>query len=380
MVTFRGAAGRFAIDPFDTSAAAGARASITNLTAQKMAQQSINGIFIGATVGIREVVEGAVAATSGAIAEDLSLFAESLRNNTRRNRDSRVTRINATAAELAQEVMMDAYRSSRVNPSYGGEARSPTREPKGALEKALGSPQFYTVRWDGVLFGNAAFLYANAKQWYRLNFGAGGAGRSTTGGTVAGGFGEGRSFPVKILGREGARISLNGNKPRGDFKIPPGMWMSGETLSAAAGRDRMGGASPTGKGDHFVVNPYWRKSSDLTADLASGALGRGEKIVTHSIGDAKNIPGNNGRITKGIAAQRFIDAGVQVLARELGRGWTLLWREWLTEAAATGQGPIAWRIDLLGGGSDVPRALRRMDREFGAMRDTLETYESPLRL
>jgi hypothetical protein len=129
----------------------------------------------------------------------------------------------------------------------------------GALLRAIQAKDFFRATSNGLEFINVTRLDTEAKQWKRLNFGAGGkAGASP-----------GRS-EVRWSGMVVAQLGLAPD-PRPAFKIPKGYWINGNDFYPR-------GEAPKGS--------------------TKGARRQGAKI------------------TEGIVASNFLDAGVRRIANE----------------------------------------------------------------
>jgi hypothetical protein len=230
----------------------------------------------------------------GAVNKEVGLsiqqFSKTLAASTTRNRDGRVTRIHKIAGQEAINATVSAY-SNRRKAAGIASVRS-DRYSGGKLQRALGSPEMMLATWEGVSFINQAHLDRTAKQWYRLNFGAGEKGRN-------------ESLPhkrwnIKFYGEAISAISLKEFGPSADFEIPDG----------------------------FSIG------SGISREFVPQSLG---SVIPEGV----NRTRVKKQVTAGIQGQAFLDAGVRTLAKNLGTGWSILWREWLEEAGQHETGPVA---------------------------------------
>jgi hypothetical protein len=97
--------------------------------------------------------------------------------------------VNKRVAAGAQNAVVEAYQASPIGKqeSYRGNDTGKWRRFSGnRMRNALSSPRFQDSDKDGIYFGNISFLDSQAKQWYRLNFGADGTNKSKAGRSPAG--------------------------------------------------------------------------------------------------------------------------------------------------------------------------------------------------
>ncbi len=279
---------------------------------------------------IRVAVNQAVSQVVGAIAQDVQVFARALAEKTALNRDTRVTTIHRIAGERAQQATVAAYQLSQTR-NRKGQFRSavtsinrPNRFANGVMLRALQNPAMITANFGGVSFINRSFLDRTAKQWYRLNFGAGIRGGSTP---------RGGDHAIQFFGAVAADLSISEFGPSAAFFLPRGVFLN----------DQGGAPDPSRRGkDEFLP--------------ASFAARRG-----------LGLPLYKSRLTRGIRGSNFFDAGVQALAFEFGRGWTVLLAEWLEESSRKDTGPISQFLtpvesaEALG---NIRASDSRLDRAF----------------
>lgn len=199
-------------------------------------------------------------------------------------------RVDAIPPGIRQQMHYDVGRAAQLSVQQGythrryrrgsTNYRTAPREDRnfryagGLLLRALQAPDFFVATPDTLRWGNINRLDQEAKQWRRLNFGAGGAAGETP-----------RQFQMHWGTFVGAAIGLEPD-PRPAFRIPPGYWFT----EGAGERVRRGVRVP--HGEFYPVG-----------EQPAGRWGRPNKV----------------RMTRGIAASNFLDAGVRRIAEEYPR-------------------------------------------------------------
>lgn len=361
-VQLRSNLGRFTSDPTNFVGRGSIKGEVAGETLGWMTGRAADATFHGVTIAMTEAVEGALRQANIAVMESLDLFAKSLRNKTRRGRDKRIIRINTIAGQRAQAATVRAFRS-RHPATPRAISRSRRRYADGALARALGSPGMVLAGWDGVAFVNRAILDISAKQWYRLNFGAGLRGTAETRPS--------QIFDIEFFQTQVMKVSLRANKPSPTFMIPAGAWFNrGRATLANTGFgpgingafDRFGGAASSLRGrDEFLAGGI---NSDLIL-AASRLMPPGGRFIP-----------SKRQVSLGIRGTNYLDAGVRVLARELSAGWTVLMSEWFIEAAQSGKGPVARTVALDRSNVDIVRALAEMTEATGDMQARFARFAS----
>lgn len=133
--------------------------------------------------------------------------------------------VEATHQKLANEMAISTRKSwgqakSKLRKAvYDPERTSRTR--KGGMDRALNDAGLVTATARGVQFGNVAVLDREARQWARLNFGAGGRGQ-----------GSNVHFQVRFSNLPALEYTFDEparpgyGLPKGNFKGPDGRWQS----------------------------------------------------------------------------------------------------------------------------------------------------------
>lgn len=185
------------------------------------AAAALEGAIRFAVVQARQAAAQAAEAASRSAID----FAESFANGVRASGPQRAATNQRIANEAAAATVV-AYEAARAASHRAGVApyRVFSRYADGALLRALKDPAFAVGDAEGISFANTAVLRSSARQWARLNFGAGDAGG-------------GGGVQSAISGLGGAALGLD-VAPRPAFLMPRGFWKP---------RGGVGGFGPTGK-------------------------------------------------------------------------------------------------------------------------------------
>lgn len=255
-------------------------------------------IMHAAQVDMLDQVQAALYTLTSRSAKTLAAFATGVRDGIP-SLGSVIEQAHAQIAGDVQEAILDAYdRSLLGTPPYRIHAQMSknNRYAGGMLRSVLASSSFVTSDAKGVYIGNTAQLDARARQWRRLNYGAGG--RAGDGAEI---FGIRWSNAEFFLEEPGAA--------RPAFRIPGGRWIGREfyPISEVSALDRMS-RRLTGRGAR-LAGP--------TVDRASA--GPGDVVEQHP------------RMTRGIRGTHWIAAGLAVAAQDLPRAYAQilkkLWAE-----------------------------------------------------
>lgn len=282
------------------------------------------------TVIATEVIEAASAMVANELGDNLAIFARAMATKMARDRP-RVATIHRTAAILAQRSVVNSYKGSRnkarrdtlgISATGGDPALAGNRYARGAMLKALSSSGFFIARYDGVSFINAANLDRAARQWYRLNFGAGAKGANTR---------RPGEYTMRFFGQPTLPLSLNRFGPSPAYRMPPGLWTHND------GRSAPGSPIQGAQGTHF--------------------------FMPSSSYDKRLYPVYDARLSRGFRGMNFLDAGIRTLSQEIPKGWTQLMLEWFKESAELGKGPVAFFLDQ----DDSARAFQYLQQEAKAL-------------
>lgn len=327
---------------------------------------------------MRQFMLGAADRVDASIRTEVQLFAELTRGTITRNYESRIKTVHREVGQHAIDKIVAAY-NTRSGQRKSGSYRTDDSGPGGrsyrdsgkVLLKALQDPRMFRVARDGIDFLDPAFLDSRARQWYRLNFGAGAAGGRTRKGSTA---------RMTMFGkRVGGDISLNRFGPSRPFTMPAGFWVDG-----TAGR--LMKWTKNAKKDHFyMAPPPWGRSGYATRALAKAQ--DTERVVqevyrnrhrsihydkkkhyqqdTLSEQGLRSFIRTRGTWTKGIRGSRFLDEGVYQLAKELPLAYAQLYKEWFNTYSTSGKGPVSSRrIQERFSAANIISAGRLAEKEF----------------
>jgi hypothetical protein len=223
------------------------------------------------------------------------------------------TRAHRTLAEDAQASILKSYDqvvTRRKGPAgftnYRAKDFRKVRNQRlagGILRRALGSRRMISYDEDGFAFINVDVLDAEAAHWARLNAGAGRAGRGSR-----------RRFQVEFSGLVAGSFGAD-MAPSAAFLIPRGYWWEPGGGPAVAP-----GGAPPGSSEFYPLGEGPRHRNTGTGTMR-GREGR--------VGYQKP------RMTGGIEARNFLDAGYQTVADKLGDTYERMYRELWRRRAAT---------------------------------------------
>lgn len=257
-----------------------------------------------------------------------------------RTRWRQITKINRQVADAAIDSMVAKYdsvnkagrgRNEFGAPTDSGELgyRASQRYSGGRLRRALNSPLQATAAVNGVSFLNETLLDTVAKQWARLNFGAGPRANSAPRGF--GGAVRAPDLSLKFFDAVLAESGVATGKlvhpygPKGAFKIPTGLWLDRGPSVQAPNMARRGQDAFFPSNNIYEALKKARKENK----------GKDIRLKNYQIG----------KITQGVAAWGFIEAGLSSLSRNFpaaNAAWMLqIFREAQTEAGAGIPGKLA---------------------------------------
>lgn len=260
--------------------------------------------------GLRDILNQAVAQTTGEISLVLQTFSKTMEKEYR-NRRGRLTAMHRDIGLQAQQKVITAY-GSRVNkkgtPGYRANASGRyKRYAGGKMLQALQDPNFFTASALGIGFINQSVLDRKAKQWYRLNFGAGPRGNS-------GAF-KAKEYRLKFFQETVGSVSLKGMQPSGTYFLPKGFFVNPSGQSQGLGKSR---------GDIFV--PI--KSSSARTVQKKGGRAKKSNIWA-------------GGPSQGFGGFHFFDPGIAHIARTWPTASLGVLNEWIDEASVAATGPVA---------------------------------------
>lgn len=249
-------------------------------------------------VDVRNMLIAAANASNSATSRELVALARAMERNAVSARRTR--EINERIARLAQDRVLRSYDQIRAKsggaPSgyRAGDRGKFKRYSGGVLRAALAQRNFYKADRNSLAIINVPTLNRRAKQWRRLNFGAGRLGQMSP---------ESRRYPLRISNLVVAELGLD-EGPRPGFFIPTGYFVGPEGAPASPSIGRLGQDAfyVAGRGPHRRAITVRRKA------------------------------------TAGIRAEHFLENGVMTIAKELGPAYVRLATEVASEARGKGRG------------------------------------------
>lgn len=164
----------------------------------------------------RAFVEGMAVATAKTSKQLTALGRAVAKGAVSNNKTAQINRRIAVAAKNATVNSYVAYRRKGVASYRQGEGRHP-RDSGGALRDALRSEKMIHSDATTISFINKEHLNASARQWARLNYGAGPRGMASP---------QSRPFPMRVSNTVVADIGIGG-RPSRAFTIPRGYFIEG---------------------------------------------------------------------------------------------------------------------------------------------------------
>lgn len=290
-----------------------------------------DGLASGASVSGAAIMGAAFASCNIEMLEVMSLIAVTYAKSIKARKGSFKSMYNEIG-RTAIEAVTSAY--SSIDHGTEGPYRSSAPDPYnrfsgGKLISALSSKQMYRASYDGLEFINQPFLDKNARQWKRLQYGAGPAkgykvhGRNRPSATRMVFFGK----SVGTLGLKGA-VQPNFNIPIGVFNSEGFTPISYAKKQSEKAKKLKSNESKSVRAFGAQLEGSVRRSIALPAD--GTRYQRGQAILW---------PGGPSR--SGIAAQHFLDAGVSMVAKLAPAGNERLITLLAQEALEAGTGPLA---------------------------------------
>jgi hypothetical protein len=218
------------------------------------------------TLDVNAALTSGLAVATRATSKQLIELAQAVQKGAVNN--DKTAAINRRIVKKAQTATVNSYAAYRRSGGPSGYRRGEGRHPRfsgGVLRDALRSEKMIHSDSRTISFINQEHLDSEAKQWARLNFGAGPRGAGSP---------KSRPFPLRISNVVVADIGLDG-KPSKPFSIPRGYFTN--TIG-----DELNGA--------FFLS--------------------GEGPTPQRLTIIKKMP------TAGIRAEHFLDNGLAVIARE----------------------------------------------------------------
>lgn len=207
--------------------------------------------------------------------------------------------VHETIGLRAQQAVLNSYAqvvtAQKHVPSYrladGGKNQ---RYAGGKLREALSSAAMVSASERGLRFIDTDVLDAQARHWARLNAGALGIGGGSR-----------RTFDIRWSNFVIAALGIN-MVPSAGFFVPRGYWWEGNGPVPPG---------PTGTSQFYPAGSGPRASAQ-TRLFATGEGGARKSIVFQ-----------RKRVSRGIRARNFLDAGVARIAEDLGPAYDRLYKD-----------------------------------------------------
>jgi hypothetical protein len=242
-------------------------------------------VMHAAQVDILDQVAAALFTATSATAKTVAAFATGVRDGVP-SLGTEIEKVNAQVAQVVRAAIVEAYEASLLGtPAYRTEAlRARNRRYAGGiLREVLSSESFVSYDSRGLYIGNTAELDSRARQWRRLNYGAGGR---------AGGGAE----DVELRWSNQLFFLEEPGAARPAFRIPAGVWFGREFYPTSELQDR--------------------------SRLASHVGGRSSRAAAGRGGVAQRP-----RMTRGIRGTHWLAAGLRAAAENLPQGYTQAFRK-----------------------------------------------------
>lgn len=282
---------------------------------------------------LRQVSKG----TMNGASNELLVFAEAWKE--RWTRRPGLIKRHQQLANQARTNMLVSYAKSHENKDvYRKWDRSGETSPKirryarGAMRDALENPGNFHATYDGISMINPTIMYSGAKQWYRLNFGAGGLGSSPRHHGVSR-----QAFALEMFGQTVGTYSLESFAPRKAFIIPTGVFL---TRSEGA----LSGNAMFAPMSYYESRSEGDKDSPTKSQLRKRAKGynisiRKARAAQRGIPAREELSINlryvHRKMTRGIRPSGFIDVALRTVIHGSGPMWSNIFREWVEEASRT---------------------------------------------
>lgn len=185
------------------------------------ANQAIDELYRSGVFDLRDLMRRALAAgllDNTTVAREM---AQALEQTVRASKNQ-MANVHYQLGRLMQLNVEEAYQEAKASrgrnlPPYRPPflSRESERDANGRMEAALSSPEFFRATYDGIGFGNVRLLDRTARQWHRLNFGAGDAAGPGA-----------RQYPVRWQGLVLGTVGFT-DGPSRPFAMPRGIFREG---------------------------------------------------------------------------------------------------------------------------------------------------------
>lgn len=248
---------------------------------------------------VRLIMSEVAATTNTQLSAAMGRWAKTMDKQVTTAREKDLKRIHKETALLAQEAVLSAYQASGIGTEFPSYRQRDTgklrRYSGGAMERAMRNKSFIMGDSRSIRFVDQDLMDREAKQWYRLNFGA--APRGSKNPSVG---------SMRFFGKASSqRAELVGFPPSKGFRLPQGATpaFASSTFSA------------TSRGEFTVSRGKSRGAIYIRT--------RGQKFTG-------KVPPKflRGVPTRGIEGKRFLDAGARSINENYPRLLTAMIRRW----------------------------------------------------
>jgi hypothetical protein len=243
------------------------------------------------TAGFADVTAQINARTAKGVTDLIELFLQGMGPQQRLAAHRQLAEDAQASILRSYDQLVTAQRRPANRTAYRTTANRPqnVRLAGGVLRRALADRGMIAYDADGFAFINTGLLDQEAAHWARLNSGAGARGAG----------GSRRMFQVRFSNLVIATIGLN-MAPSPSFMLPAGYWWNGEGMVAPGGNIGADQFYPIGEGPRAGVRPRVRRADDDGGRRPRAA------------------PFQRRRVSQGIRARNFLDAGFARVANDLG--------------------------------------------------------------
>lgn len=253
---------------------------------------------IGDLIDVRLIMSEVSATTATKLSAAMGRWAKEMDRKVSKARDTDLRKVHQETATAARNAVISAYEASGIGtefPSYRQNAKGRLRRYSGgAMERAMRSPKFIAGDSRGIRFVDQDFMDRNAKQWYRLNFGA--LPKSSKDPAVG---------SMRFFGKASSqRVELNGFGPSKPFIVPA----RGAGVFGVPGAPDNGPVTPSGRGILYIYRKGMKFKKGIPPRFVAG------------------------KVSKGIEGKRFIDAGAREINAVYPKLLTAMIRRWEADA------------------------------------------------
>ncbi len=267
----------------------------------RLKQLSGSGVSLSSNILARQLVAQTAKSSAGVTGEVLSQIGLFYNDAVRSRRRRLETAYSDVGRDANRAVAASYRRTHNGNASYRANAPGKMRRDSGGkLLRALTSEKMFLAGPDGLSYVNNTFLSSQARQWYRLNFGAGQRGAASK---------RPANQQVMFFGQQTSlNLSLKNQPPAESFKMPAGLFRNGNSPQSY---------DPGRRGqDRFDPSSYLKNKDGVI----TRAAGTKQRMIT----------------TKGITSRNFLDPGVAVVAKGVPNVTTRFIRQILEESFQAG--------------------------------------------